>query len=79
MNSAVINREATFLHQFFDVPVIEGVGQIPTNALQDHVVLKMSAVDGCGCHDGLPSNSLRATHQAICDRTSPCLSDQILK
>jgi hypothetical protein len=54
INGAVINREATFLHQFFDVPVTEGVGEIPTNALQDHVLLKMPTFEGYGCHDGLP-------------------------
>jgi hypothetical protein len=37
IDGAVINGEATFLHQFFDVPVTEGVREIPTNALQDHV------------------------------------------
>ena len=69
INSAVLNREATFLHQFFDVPATEGVGQIPTIALQDHVVLKMSAFERCGCHDGFPSNSLRRPHHAFCNRT----------
>ena len=37
IDGAVINREATFLHQFFDVPVTEGVREIPTNPLQDNV------------------------------------------
>ena len=40
--------------QFFDVPVTEGICEIPTNALQDHVLLKMPAFEGYGCHDGLP-------------------------
>jgi hypothetical protein len=54
IDGAVINGEATFLHQFFDVPITEGVREIPTNALQDHVFLKMSALEGYFCHDGLP-------------------------
>jgi hypothetical protein len=37
--------------------------------LQDHVMLKMSAFEGYGCHDDLPSSRLRLTHPAICDRT----------
>jgi hypothetical protein len=54
IDSAVIHGETSFLHQFFDVPVTEGVCEIPTNALQDHVLLKMPAFEGYGCHDGLP-------------------------
>jgi len=54
INGAVVNGESTFLHQFFDVPVTERIREIPTNALQDHVLLEMSAFEGYGCHDGLP-------------------------
>ncbi len=78
MNGAVVNREATFLHQFIDAPVTEGVGQRPTNALQDHVLLNMSAFEACGCHDGFPSNSFRVTRQAMCDRTVFCCDNHDL-
>jgi len=37
--------------------------------LQDHVLLKMPAFEGYGCHAGLPEKGLRLTHPAICDRT----------
>jgi len=46
IDGTVIHGETPFLHQFFDVPVTEGVGKIPTNALQDQVLLEMSAFEG---------------------------------
>ncbi len=69
IDSAMINGKSTFLHHFFNISITEGVCQIPTNALEDHVVLKMPAFEGYGCHGGLPENGLRLTHPAICDRT----------
>jgi len=54
IDGAVVNGESTFLHQFFNIPVTKGVCQIPTNALQEHVLLKMSSLEGYGCHDALP-------------------------
>ena len=54
IDGTVIIGKATFLHQFFDVPVTEGVCEIPANALQDHVFLKMPAFEGYVWHDGLP-------------------------
>jgi len=54
IDGAVIHGEAPFSHQFFDVPVTEGVGEIPTNTLEDYVVLKMSTFEGYGCHASLP-------------------------
>jgi len=40
IDGAVVDGEPMFCHQFFDVPITERIGQIPTYALQDHVVLK---------------------------------------
>ena len=54
IGGAVVNGESTFLHQFFNIPVAKGVCQMPTNPLQDPVLLKMSSLEGYGCHDGLP-------------------------
>ena len=51
---AMINGKSTFLPQSFDVPVTDGVREIPTNALKDHVFLKMSALEGYFCHNGIP-------------------------
>ena len=52
--AAGVNGESTFFHQFFNIPVTEGVRQIPTHALQDHVFLKMPAFEGYVCHNELP-------------------------
>ena len=69
IDGAMINRESTFLHQFFNLPVTKGVRQIPTNALQYHIFLEMRAFEGYGYHGGLPENCIKLTHPAICDRT----------
>jgi hypothetical protein len=45
IDGAVIHGEAPFCHQFFNIPITEGVGQISTNTLEDHVVLKMSSLE----------------------------------
>jgi len=61
IDRAVIYRESTFLHQFFDVPITKSIREIPTNALEDHVVLKMSAFEGYRWHIRSPLKRPHAT------------------
>jgi hypothetical protein len=37
----VLDREPPFGHQFFNVPITEGVGEIPPHTLEDHILLNM--------------------------------------
>ncbi len=61
IDRTVIHGEATFVHQFFDVPVTEGIREIPTNALEDHVALKMAAFEGYRWHIRSPLKRPHAT------------------
>lgn len=46
IDGAVVNRISTPLHQFFNILATEQIGKRPANTLEDHVVLKISAVEG---------------------------------
>jgi hypothetical protein len=54
INGAVIHSETPFGHHFFNIPITERIREILANTLEDHVVVKMSALEGDGCHVSLP-------------------------
>jgi len=54
MDGAMNHSETPLGHHFFNIPITERIGQIPVNTLEDHVVLKMSGLEGDGCHVSLP-------------------------
>jgi len=50
IDGTVIHSETPFGHHFFNIPITERIREIPANTLEDHVVLKMSALEGYRWH-----------------------------
>jgi len=46
IDGTVIAREAPFGHHLFHIPITEGIGQIPANALESHILLKVPSYEG---------------------------------
>jgi hypothetical protein len=45
LNGRVVDRHATFLHEFFDVPVAQGIGHIPPHTHQNNLLRKMGSFE----------------------------------
>ncbi len=54
MECAVVNVEATLLHHLLEIAIAQRIGQIPTNALENHLSAKVPALEGNRCHFAHP-------------------------
>src|SRR5882724_6659420 len=61
VDRGVVHRHPTFLHQFFDMTVAQGIGQVPPDARQDNVLHKVGPLEAD--HD-------RALTRVVSRRTS---------
>jgi hypothetical protein len=50
----VIDREAAFLHHFFEIAITEGVAQIPADAEKDDLGLIVPPFEGIGFGQSSP-------------------------
>jgi hypothetical protein len=41
----VIDRNAAFMHQFFDVPIAQGIAEIPADGAEDDFSLKVALLE----------------------------------
>jgi hypothetical protein len=41
----VIDRDAAFMHQFFDVPIAQGIAEIPADGTQNDFSLKVAPLE----------------------------------
>jgi len=69
----MIQAKSPLGRHLFQVPIAERIAQIPTNAEDDDLVLKVSPAKQCQPLV-LHSFTIPDRNQSVCDRSEPCIN-----